>query len=179
MVLSWLKGLPPFSINLSAPESGNARGFSLIEIIIVVMIIAIISAVSVPSLMPYIINRDLKTAAQDIAGDFFELKHSAISTGRVHRIDFNVTGNSYSVSRCDANGHNCAVMYLKSPAAFGRDIVFDPVDPPAYSGGLPRITFLPRGTALMGSLHLINSRGSTVKITTQITGRTYLEWTLK
>ena len=74
MVLSWLKGLPPFSINLSAPESGNARGFSLIEIIIVVMIIAIISAVSVPSLMPYIINRDLKTAAQDIASDFFGLK---------------------------------------------------------------------------------------------------------
>jgi hypothetical protein len=129
--------------------------------------------------MPYMVNRDFKSSARDILGDFFELKHSAISTGKVHRIDFNVADNSYKASRCDADGHNCAVLYLKSPAAFRGDIRLDPANKPAYGGGLPRITFLPRGTALMGSLHLINSRGSTAKLTTQITGRTYVDWTLK
>jgi prepilin-type N-terminal cleavage/methylation domain-containing protein len=157
----------------------SSRGFSLVEIIIVVMIIAIISAVAIPFLMPYMVNRDLKNSARDIIGDFFELKHSAISTGRVHRIDFSVADNSYKVFRCDADGQGCAFLYLKSPAAFRSDIRFDPANPPAYSGGLPRITFLPRGTALMGSLHLINSRGSTAKLTTQITGRTHINWTLK
>jgi Tfp pilus assembly protein PilE len=91
----------------SAVSVFSQRGTSFIEAIIVVTIIALIGVTSTPFLSQYIMNSDLKTAARDIAGDFFEMKHLVMSTGNVYRIDFNTEENSYTASSCDHLGHNC------------------------------------------------------------------------
>jgi prepilin-type N-terminal cleavage/methylation domain-containing protein len=166
-------------LSVSVRTLYNHKGASLVEMLIVVAIIAILGATSTPFLSDFIINRDFKTSVEDILGDFFEMRQRAISTGYTHRIDFDVAGNRYTASQCDQQGHNCTALYTKSFGAFRGDVRFDPDNPPSYSGGLARTTFLPRGTVLMGSLHLINSKGSIAQITTQITGRSYIKWTIK
>ena len=98
----------------------------------------------------------------------------AVSSGKGYRIDFNVLGNSYTISRCDGNADNCVRQFSKSLAAFGGNIIVSSAN---YGGANSRITFLPRGTALPGSLSLVNSRGSVAQIITSITGRTGLTWT--
>jgi len=159
-------------------------GFSLVEMIIVLGLMAILATIAIPFFGGYLDNRDLKSAARDIAGDIFETKQRSISSGNFFRMDFNVANNNYTIKQCDANNSDasCAVQSNKSPSAFRNDIQ---ITNATFSGAVPtRITFQPRGTVDSGAgasnagVVLTNGRTSSATISVNLTGRTYVTWIL-
>jgi prepilin-type N-terminal cleavage/methylation domain-containing protein len=147
-------------------------GFSLVELIVVVGLMAIVAAVAVPTWQRYSANTDLKTAAREVKSDLFNAKQRAMEENvDFYRMTFNVTQNNYVLSRSDSG----AVIWTKSLAALGKGITVNTVN---FSGGAV-VSFQRRGTMSPGNMTLRNSIGSTATITTTITGRAYVEFTLQ
>jgi prepilin-type N-terminal cleavage/methylation domain-containing protein len=144
----------------------ECRGFSLIELLIATALVVIVSAIAVPQFQRYSTNADLKTAAREMSGDFSAAKQMAIANNLDYRIAIDVAGNSYTLSRTDT----AEVLWTKSPASFGGGASIA-----STTFGGAAINFQKRGTASNGRIILRNGRGSTATITTNITGRTYVE----
>ncbi len=157
------------------------RGFSLVELMIVIAIMAILAAVAVPSFQRYAINSDLKSAARAIQGDFFICKERAIAENIEHSITFNVNANSYT--------KNCGTgdIATKTPASFRGDIrLVSNINDACYATAgtifnVGTAYFTARGTInpTTGTMLLINSRESTATITYNATGRTHVCFNLK
>lgn len=73
----------------------KAKGFSLVELIVVVALIGIITAIATPSFMDWRRNVEYRAAARDIVSMMREAKARAISTNREHRVEFDVDGRRY------------------------------------------------------------------------------------
>lgn len=146
------------------------RGFSLIELLIAIALVAIVAAIAVPQFQRYANNADLKTAAREISGDFSAVKQMAVANNVRYEIAIDVAGNSYTLSRTDPS----AVVWTKSPASFGSGVSFV-----STTFGGAKATFQKRGTVTNGTIILRNIRGSTATITTNITGRTYVEFAMQ
>jgi type IV fimbrial biogenesis protein FimT len=156
--------------NFRMKRAQAAGGFSLIELIITMALVAIVSAIAVPQLRQYSDNADLKTAAREASGDFSATKQMAVANNLDYRIAINAAGNSYTLSRTDTS----AEVWTKSPESFGSGVS---IDSTTFSGAA--VNFQKRGTVSAGRLTLANRRGSTAVITTNITGRTYVTFTMQ
>jgi type II secretion system protein H len=144
------------------------EGFSLVELIVVIALISIVSAISVPAWQGYKDKTNLKTAAREVTADISDAKQRAVAENTsIYRITFNSTGNSYALTRTDTG----ATIWTKSLASFGSGIVISSV---TFSGST--VSFQNRGTASNGSVTLRNSRGAQARITVNITGRAYVEF---
>lgn len=73
----------------------NAKGFSLVELIVVVALIGILTAIATPSFIDWRRNIEYRAAARDIVSMMREAKAKAISTNREHRVEFDVDGRRY------------------------------------------------------------------------------------
>lgn len=152
------------------------KGFTLVELMIVVSLLAIISAIGGLLLHNYTLNRNLRTAARDIASDFAVFKERAISENITYQIAFDTTApGSYTIQSVV----NAVVTNLttKSPSAFGSGIRI--ISATFGPGASQTVVFSPRGTLspLGGGLDgvvLQNSRGSLSTITVNLMGRTYV-----
>jgi type IV pilus assembly protein PilA len=159
------------------------KGFTLLELVIVVIIMGIVAALAIPNFQAYAINRGLKSAARDIESDIQNLKARAGSVSRDYRMVINVGNNEYSVQRLeDPNWvnppwNNAPIDNYpspKKPSTFGADIV---ITGTTYGGDM--VTFSPRGITNAGTINLRNSRGSTATIETNLTGRAHVEFSLQ
>jgi prepilin-type N-terminal cleavage/methylation domain-containing protein len=167
---------------------GRQKGFTLLELIITMAILAIVAGIAYPMFQRYAINGNLKTAARDLASDFAQLKERAISGDRdannpanivirMYRISLNVGGNSYQLQQCDNPGSPCGgwtTIQNKNLSAYANDVTFD-----SAGTTVTNYTFQTRGTVNMGTVVLRNSRNSTATITTNITGRTNVQFNLQ
>jgi prepilin-type N-terminal cleavage/methylation domain-containing protein len=146
-------------------------GFSLIELMVVIALISIMMAVAVPTWQKYRANTDLKTAARDVMADLSNAKQQAVEENLdVYRLTFNVGGNYYALTRTDTG----VALWTKSVALFGSGVAIDSVN---FGGS--DINLNKRGTVSNGNLVLRNRLGSTARITVNITGRTYVEYTMQ
>jgi prepilin-type N-terminal cleavage/methylation domain-containing protein len=147
-------------------------GFSLVELLVVIALIAVVSAFAIPTWQRYTANANLKTAAREVMADFSNAKQQAVAENLdFYRLTFNVAGNNYALSRTDTG----VTLWTKSLASFGNGILIVSVN---FSGGSV-VSLRNRGTVSNGNLTLRNGLGSTAKITVNITGRTYVEYTLQ
>ncbi len=165
----------------------TSKGFTLLELIITLAILGIVAGIAYPMFQRYAINGNLKTAARDLAADFAQLKARAISGdrdatsgnivgNRMYRISLNVAGNSYQLQQCNNEGSPCAgwaTIQVKNLVRYASDIVFD------AGTTVANYTFQTRGTVNMGTVVLRNSRNSKATLTTNITGRTNVKFTLQ
>jgi hypothetical protein len=103
--------------------------------------------------------------------DLSNAKQQAVAENLdVYRLTFNVAGNSYALTRTDTG----VTIWTKSLASYGNGIVIGSIN---FSGST--ISLHKRGTVSNGNLVLRNGLGSTAKITVNITGRTYVEFTMQ
>jgi prepilin-type N-terminal cleavage/methylation domain-containing protein len=146
-------------------------GFSLIELIIALALVAIVSAFGIPQFQRYAANDNLKTATREVTGDFFTVRQMAVGENlNVYDLTFNVGGNSYSLTRADTG----VTLWTKSFDSFGSGCRLQSVN---FSG--TTVSFKSRGTVSIGNLILTNNRESTAKVTATLTGRTYVEFTMR
>jgi hypothetical protein len=129
---------------------------------------------AVPSFQRMAINGNLRTAARDLASDFFNLKQRAMAENRMYRIPLNIGGNNYTLQQCNNTGSACggyAITLTKNLTSVAADITFD-------AGGTTVADFFiqPRGMATTGVIVLRNSRGSTATINVNATGRANVQF---
>jgi prepilin-type N-terminal cleavage/methylation domain-containing protein len=160
----------------------SLRGFSLIELIIVIAIVAIAASVAAPNFMAYRYNTNLKEAARDISSDISLYKQRAIAENKGYQINFNATANNYTIQQeTVTNGvrtGNYVALITKTVGAGNANIVI--FGTPSFTGGVPTVTFAPRGTSGAGSITLQHTkRLSTATITTNLMGRVNVQYTLK
>src|ERR1700690_3631956 len=89
-------------------KNKGQQGFSLIEMLMVTAIIAIVAAISIPLFGGFVANRNLKSAARNIAGDIFDVKARATSEDRSYQITFNAGLNNYVIRQCNDTVLPCA-----------------------------------------------------------------------
>jgi type IV fimbrial biogenesis protein FimT len=150
------------------------RGFSLVEMIIVIAILAIVLAIATPNFNKYIHNTNLKTAGRDLAGDIFNTKQTTAAQAVHYKIKLAKDANNYSIIKGGPNGTDdeyITTTATKSPGSLAGYITIDSTN---YNSS--QIVFEPRGTTSAGSVTLKNDKGSTIKITTSLMGKVSVEY---
>lgn len=131
----------------SAPRAA-ARGFSLMELVLVILIVAIISAVVVPRFGGSITRHRADTVAQRIAVDLELARRRASTTSAAQRVIFDVEDDSYELDGLGDMDHSTE-DYIVSVAEdpykavlvfvnFGGDeeIIFDGFGTPDSGGSV-------------------------------------------
>jgi type IV fimbrial biogenesis protein FimT len=77
----------------------NEKGFSLVEIAVVIAVIAILSAVAIPAISSWLPNYTLKSEARDIYGVMNKLKSTAIKENTRGVIIFDPANDTYDSFR--------------------------------------------------------------------------------
>jgi len=83
-----------------------ARGFTLIEVLVVIGIMGILMTVSYPSIMNTLASRNLDNSTREIQAFIQQAKHRAVDTKIVHRVRFHQpegTYWAYEVERMEAD----------------------------------------------------------------------------
>ena len=152
----------------------NRRGFSLIELIIVVAILGIMGTIAASTFQSYVNNSNLRTAARDMASDISNTRQKAMAEGLNYRISISTSSNNYVVIRVNSDGSTTNIN-TKSPTMFGAGLTILS----ANYGGNPIIYINSRGTiSPSGTVVLQNNRNSQATITSNVTGRTHVTFAI-
>jgi type II secretion system protein H len=160
----------------------SSRGFTVIEMMIVIAIIGIVLSVAIPNISSYRQNTNLKEAARDISSDISFYRQSAVAENRGYRINFSAVANTYTIQQetvvNNTRTGNYVSLITRTVGAGNANIIISGT--PSFSGGVPNVTFDPRGTSGAGSLTLQHTkRASTATITTNLMGRVNVQYILQ
>jgi len=163
----------------------EAKGFSLVELVIAIGVLGIVLAIAAPNFNKYNQNTNLQEAARDISSDISLWKQRAVSENISYQIRFDTAANNYTIWNeiLDANGLRTGtyaqlVANTKAVGA-GYSSIKISGTPSFFPGGVPTITLDPRGTSGNGSVVIINKILSKATITTNPMGRVHVEYSLQ
>jgi len=86
----------------------NKKGFSLLELMIVIAIIAIVSAVAIPAVLSWLPGYRLRAAVRDLKSDMVLSRLRAIRENASVATNFNTGGNSYTIFLDNGEGGGTA-----------------------------------------------------------------------
>lgn len=125
------------------------KGFSLIELVVVILIITILVAVAVPKMGRVVAVGRTQAAAKRVVADLHYARSVAMNQGKSVEVQFVVGGTSYTMPTApDPNGGN---------VGYQVDLLNTP-----YSASLTEVDFSGRDTVLFDMYGLANASGEIV-----------------
>ena len=138
----------------------NSRGFTLVELMIVVAIMGMLSIIAVTSTVNILPRYKLQKAARDMVSSFRNARIMAIKFNRSVVVEFNTTGGYYTL---DGNKRTLTDYYGSGGIKFGFPGRSDSVH---FSSGGTSIAFNATGLAsgVTGYVYIQNSNGQGYRI---------------
>jgi prepilin-type N-terminal cleavage/methylation domain-containing protein len=155
----------------SSRWAGKA-GFSVIELMVVVVIMTAVLAASIPALKQHRDTIDLKRAAEDIAGTLKLARQRSVSTNNDVIVVFDSSvGTFYAFEDADGSG-----TYDVGETRTGTYGMSKKVNMNSISFAGEQVTFSPRGSASeTGNVVLVNTRSKALRVDlTAATGLVYV-----
>jgi len=136
------------------------RGFSLIELMVVVAIILILSIVAVPSLVNVTPGYRLRKAARELCGHMRQARATAVRQNRKILLQLNPAGRQYTIDGTVTVRLARGITFGHGNAAKPAGTKF-PADGISFNGN--KIVFNPRGiiSSNSGYIYLQNDQGET------------------
>jgi len=137
------------------------KGFTLIELMVVIIIIGIVSAFAVPTLLRSLPTNRLRGSADGLRSNLMVARVRAISEGVSYIALFTANADSFSVIK-DLNSNNTIdsgepIVTYKYETGVTNDVI------PATNPSI--VVFSPRGDAsTTGSIRLTNTRNEKVAV---------------
>jgi prepilin-type N-terminal cleavage/methylation domain-containing protein len=155
------------------------RGFSLVELIVVLALLGLVVLVGMPALDDWLERYRVRTAAQNLAADMQLQRMRAVSRNREHRITFDQANSRYTLFESDGGGGWNPIDPL--PNSLPQGVTFsstlgDPIQF-AFGGNPDEAVFHPDGSindrlAQDDVVFLTNIRGEAFRVlVNQVTGR--------
>ena len=154
------------------------RGFTLVELLVVIAVIAIITAIAIPTFLTYLSRLRLETSCLDVVSYMQYARTQAIGSDEPWRVSFDPEIGRYYLLDGSQNIHKTVDLTQYSGISFGSNnptrIDANHTAPQAdgvtYIG--EKVKFNPDGTATAGTVYLKNDKGYTMAVgTASATGR--------
>jgi len=154
----------------------NKKGFSLLELMIVIAIIAIVSAVAIPALLSWLPGYRLRAAVRDLKSDMVLSRLRAIRENASVATNFNTGGNSYTIFVDDGAGGGVADNWVQDgdEVRLKQVVIPNGVDmyEASFAFGNPQCRFTGRGLPNGGGhVYMRNTEGDLLGITLSLVGR--------
>jgi general secretion pathway protein H len=82
----------------AVPAASPTAGFTLLEMMVVLVVAALITGVAVPAFQPAIASMQLRSAAQDVASGLRHARGTALASGREQTFFLDLGKHSYTLS---------------------------------------------------------------------------------
>src|SRR5437016_5888696 len=82
--------------------TSSRAGYTLVEILIVVMVIGILAAMSIPAFGPNVVS-SLNSTADVVVADLMNVRQLAIANNTSYRLTFEISENRYYLEHTGAN----------------------------------------------------------------------------
>lgn len=76
-------------------KKDNSRGFSLLELMVVIVIVGILAIITIPSMGAWQSKKDMNAAAREIASFLQQARSEAVRRNMVVRVEFSTADDSY------------------------------------------------------------------------------------
>lgn len=157
---------------MKSASKRSQNGFTLLEVMVVIVIIGIMIGIATPNFMEYLKSRRLSGATMQVYVDLMNARQQAISENNKVIVEL-TTNNSYRIIR-DLNGNGAIDAGETGPIKSIHPDYADVTFAPGTSGFKP--VFYTNGTGLPGSIVLTSSSLSKTKtIDISMAGRVRIE----
>jgi prepilin-type N-terminal cleavage/methylation domain-containing protein len=164
----------------------NDKGFSLIELMVVIGIVAILGAIGIPSMVSWLQNKGLQSAARDLYSNMRKAQSIAVKNNRNCAISFNgTTGYSVYVDLDKDYKHDPGeeIIAQATWSQYRNVSLNGGVDFAVNGSGQPTVAFRPNLIPLEagnvdgdGTISLMNDKSRKADIAITVSGNISLKW---
>ena len=144
----------------------GAGGFSLIEMMVVLLILALVAALAIPNLIDWRSGMNLRAAVDELRNDLESARARAVKENAQVTVAFIPAAGQYRMTYQDPDANTILLKSQTLPAG-----VRIASENPHYTLTSNSTSFSSRGTAASGTIVLANQKGKTSSISISFIGK--------